>query len=284
MKAVVFGEILWDVFGDEAHIGGAPLNFGAHMSKLGADVSIVSAVGRDEFGKRATDITAGYGIDVSQVEELDMPTGYCRVTLKDGTPSYELVRDVAYDAIPEPSSDFFSGDVLYFGSLACRDARSRATAEKLLGGTWNEIFYDINIRQNFYSDELIDMSLKRATILKISREEISVLGIDGDLEQIALEVSRRYPNLRHIIVTLDKDGAFALECASGNIYYAPKPSSTVVSTVGAGDSFSACFVYHHLKGDGIEKSLSAACALSDFVVTRLEAIPDYPEKLKKEIL
>ncbi len=283
MKAVVFGEILWDIFGDQAHIGGASLNFGAHMSKLGADVSIVSAVGRDDLGKRALDITSGYGIDVSQVAELDMPTGYCRVTLKDGTPSYELVRGVAYDAIPEPSREFFSGDVLYFGSLACRDERSLATLENLLGGTWNDVFYDINIRQNFYSDELIDMSLKRATILKISREEISVLGIEGELEDIAREVSRKYPNLRHIIVTLDKDGAFALECASGNIYYAPKPSSAVVSTVGAGDSFSACFVYHHLKGDSIEKSLGAACALSDFVVTRMEAIPDYPDDLKDKI-
>ena len=53
MKLIVFGEILWDVFGDEKKIGGAPFNFAAHCTKLGMDVDIVSAVGNDELGNRA---------------------------------------------------------------------------------------------------------------------------------------------------------------------------------------------------------------------------------------
>jgi len=283
MKIHVFGEVLWDVFETDAHIGGASFNFAAHMSKLGAEAKLISAVGKDELGERAVKIAREYGIDTSEIPSLDLPTGYCKVTLIDGTPSYELVENVAYDAIPMPACGL-QGEALYFGTLACRDARSFATLKAMLGGDYRQVFFDINIRQNFHTPELIDFSMKNATILKISREEIGILGIKGSCEDIARSIAEKYPNLRLIIVTLDKDGAFALSTEDGKISYAPIPKSKVTSTVGAGDSFSACFLFHLLRGDGVEKSLECASALSDYVVTRLEAVPDYPAELKAKIM
>ena len=49
-SALCFGEILFDVFGDDRCIGGAPFNFAAHFAQLGGEAVMVSAVGDDELG------------------------------------------------------------------------------------------------------------------------------------------------------------------------------------------------------------------------------------------
>ena len=104
MKILAFGEILWDIFGGEKKIGGAPLNFISHCALLGAETDIVSAVGKDALGKEALEAVKAFGVGTDYVEVIKkMPTGYCEVTLDaDGVPSYDLVTDVAYDNIPCP--------------------------------------------------------------------------------------------------------------------------------------------------------------------------------------
>ncbi len=282
MKITVFGEILWDVFDSERKIGGAPFNFAAHTVKLGGDAQLVSAVGKDELGEAAIEAAKALGIKPDSISVIDKPTGYCKVTLNDGTPSYNLVQGVAYDHIPMPSEKC-DGKAFYFGTLAQRNEASAKTLSRLLEGDFDEVFFDINIRQNYYNDQMIDHSLKSATILKISREEIEVLGIEGDEQTICKELTKRYSNLKLIIVTLDKDGAFVYRCESGEVIYSPKPQSKAISTVGAGDSFSACFLCHYLEGESIEDCLYKATALSDFVVTQLGAVPDYTNELKAKI-
>lgn len=283
VKIAVFGEILWDIFGEEKTIGGAPFNFAAHASRLGAEVGLVSAVGRDELGDAAVTAAKGFGVDTENIARVDAPTGYCRVTLSDGKPSYELVRGVAYDMIPPPEGEI-AADAFYFGTLAARSGVSASTLSSLLDGDYREIFFDINIRQNYYTEELIDASLRRATIFKLSREEMGVLGFGNDEVDLCRKVSERYANLRLVILTLDRDGALVYETATGLIYRSPKPTSPAVSTVGAGDSFSACFLVNYLRGTGIEDSLRRATALSDYVVTQLGAVPDYPAALRGEIM
>ena len=283
MKLIVFGEILWDVFGDEKKIGGAPFNFAAHCARLGMDVDIVSAVGNDELGDGAISAVKELNVNTKYIQTVDYKTGHCLVTLHGGAPSYNLVENVAYDNIPVPEDLSRRADAFYFGTLVQRNARSKETLKKLLLGNYGEIFFDINIRQNYYSADLIDNSLKYATVLKVSREEIGVLGIEGTPEEICEVLRAKYDNLKLIIVTLDADGSFVYETRSGNILYSPKPTSKVVSTVGAGDSFSACFLSNYLRGVPLKECLKRATLLSDYVVTRLEAIPEYPEDLKAKI-
>ena len=284
MKLIVFGEILWDIFDDEKKIGGAPFNFAAHCAKLGMDVDIVSAVGNDELGNKAIAAVKKLKVNTKYIQTVDYKTGHCLVTLHNGTPSYNLVENVAYDNIPVPEKLRLAADAFYFGTLAQRNAKSKETLEKLLDGNYKEVFFDINIRQNYYSAELIDNSLKHATILKISREEIGVLDIDGAPEKICELLRAKYTNLKLIIVTLDADGAFIYDTKSKNIIYSPKPVSKVVSTVGAGDSFSACFLSNYLNNVPLQECLKRATLLSDYVVTRLGAIPEYPEDLKTKIM
>lgn len=284
MKLTVFGEILWDIFGDEKKIGGAPFNFGAHCAKLGFDVDVISAVGNDTLGIDAINAAKELGVNTENIQAVDYETGHCLVTLNNGTPSYNLVQNVAYDNIPLPDDSCFTADAFYFGTLAQRNVNSQATLNKLLDGNYKEVFFDINIRQHYYNDEMIDNSLKKTTIFKISREEINVLGIDGTPEDICKVLGEKYNNLKLILVTLDKDGSLLYDVKNQKIIYSPKPTSKVVSTVGAGDSFSACFLSNYLNGKSAEECLVRATLLSDYVVTQLGAIPDYPQELKEKIM
>lgn len=284
MKLTVFGEILWDIFGDEKKIGGAPFNFGAHCAKLGLDVDVISAVGNDTLGIDAVKAAKELGVNTKNIQTVDFETGHCLVTLNNGTPSYNLVQNVAYDNIPLPDDNCFTADAFYFGTLAQRNDNSQKTLNALLKGNYKEVFFDINIRQNYYNTEMIDNSLKNTTIFKISREEINVLGIDGTPEEICKVLGDKYSNLKLILVTLDKDGSLLYDVLTKKITYSPKPGSKVVSTVGAGDSFSACFLSNYLNGISAEECLVRATLLSDYVVTQLGAIPDYPESLKEKIM
>ncbi len=285
MKILSFGEILWDIFGEKKEIGGAPFNFSAHMAKLGANVFMVSALGNDELGKSALDFVRKYGIHTDYIAVTEKLTGYCKVTLDGNTPKYDLVTGVAYDAIPCPDVTG-SFDAFYMGTLAQRNTVSRSTLEKLLSSVnAKEVFFDINIRQNYYTKEIIENSLKLTTILKISREEMHIfteLGIAdaSSPEALCVSLSEKYP-LKLILVTLDKDGAM-LYTKTGFLY-SRKPESKVVSTVGAGDSFSACFLYNYLNGADLEACLDKAVTLSDYVVTKLGAVPEYEEVLKDRI-
>lgn len=289
MKILVFGEILWDVFPQKKEIGGAPLNFGAHLSKLGADVQIVSAVGNDELDSQSVEVVTGFGIKDTYISRIDKPTGVCNVSIDEkGKPTYELIEGVAYDYITFNDDIKEEYDAFYMGTLARRSSVSSDTFRKLIQkGRFREVFCDLNIRQKFYSKEVIEESLKYTTILKISRDEVFVfrdLGIAdySDLTDLAEKLADKY-SIKIVIITMDKDGAMLYSAKTGKVYTSEAPEVNVISTVGAGDSFSACFLYNYLNGARLEDCLSRAVILSSFVVTRLGAVPDYDEGLREKI-
>lgn len=290
-SVVSFGEVLWDLFPDSRVIGGAPFNFASHLSKLGAEVTFISAVGQDDLGEAAAEQIRKMGMaDTCTTRLAEYPTGFCKVTLHNGTPSYDLKRDVAYDHIPFPAACPKKADALYCGTLASRMSDSFATLRRLLDEVEaKEVFFDVNIRGNDWSEELLNTVLPYTTVLKFSREESAVmaeaLGIAGaDLcTAMCKELAKRYPRIKQILVTLDKDGSFVYLAAEDRILYSPKPGSEAVSTVGAGDSFSACYVYNLLTGADTETCLARATALSDYVVTQLGAVPEYPAELIAKI-
>lgn len=297
---VVFGEVLWDVFGDERKIGGAPFNFAAHLAQLGQETAFVSAVGDDELGQAARQAAAAYGMQTTYLNTAAQPTGVCQVTLRpDGTPQYALVEDVAYDHIVLTAAQTAALrerplPLLYFGTLAQRGEESRKTLRRLAEtGSFAEVFCDINIRPPFFSAEVLRDSLRLSTILKISREEYAVLeqlglvAVAGGEEPYAHRLCRalaeQYPRLRQILVTLDKDGALLYDKAADTVLYSERPRSKLVSAVGAGDSFSAAFVYNRLRGASPADCLNRATILSDYVVTQLGAVPSYPPALRAQV-
>lgn len=275
MKIIAFGEILWDVFRDTKTLGGAPFNFAAHTSKLGAESFLVSCVGLDENGKEAIAKAKQIGVKTDFISvDRNHKTGECNVTLENGKPKYNLVQNVAYDNIPisTVSGNF---DALYMGTLAMRSQKSRRSFERLLETVkYKEVFFDVNFRQGFYSNELVNFLLKNSTILKISDEEIGFFGKRNNIDTI-LDISKKYPKLKYICLTLGKEGAMVLDCRKKQILLSEKPKNTPVSTVGAGDSFAAAFLTSILSGYTPADSLDRAVILSDFVVGHLEAVPEY---------
>lgn len=282
MKLLAFGEVLWDIYTNSEHLGGAPMNFSAHCKKCGGDVWIVTAVGNDDMGKRTVCEIEKLGINTEFITVSERETGKCMVTLDQNMiPSYNLLNDIAYDYIQKPDTKKYSFDVLYFGTLALRSENNQNTLKQLLNETdFKDIFVDINIRPPFYSKEIIKFVCQNATIIKISDEELPVVMSALDRagmsdKECAESLSQGFDNLKIIIITKGDKGSFVYDCVDKKIYECQPKKVEVVSTVGAGDSFSASFLMKYMKTKDIAASLSLATDISGFVVSCKDAIPEY---------
>lgn len=286
-KLLAFGEILWDVYPTEKFLGGASLNFAAHFVKFGHKAEMLSALGADALGEEARDQLKEWNLGDRYVSALtDRETGKCLVTLDENSiPTYDLLNDVAYDRISAKGigEDF---DVLYFGTLALRGEYNFASLNALLAEkTFGEIFVDVNIRPPFYSEQTVRFDCTKATLLKISLEELPVvarlLGVETtDYQVFAHALKEKFANLRCIVITLGGDGAYALNCRNGESAFCSAKKVEVASTVGAGDSFGAAFLSEYLQGTPLSACLETASRLAAYVVSQTAAVPDYdPKKL-----
>lgn len=266
------GEVLWDMLPDGRQCGGAPANVIFHASKLGAQGLVVSAVGADAAGDDLLAFLKGKGIDCSLVARNDLPTGTVTVTLENGMPSYVIHRPAAWDAIPY--TDAVDAVVprlsaVVFGSLAQRDERSRETLFRVLRHPALHAlkFFDINLRQKFYSRETIAESLEVADVLKLNDEECAVLaelfGLPGDSRGAVAALADRF-GLSHVILTLGAKGSMLYDGAAF-AEYPVAPCEKLVDTVGCGDSFLAAWCVAFLCGKGADAAMREATALSAYV-------------------
>ena len=282
MKILAFGEILWDVYPDEKFIGGASFNFAAHAAMQGADVYLASSVGDDELGKEALQYTKKYNINQDYISlNKDKETGKCIVSLDENKiPSYEIVEDVAYDYINVPAKEEFH--VLYFGTLAIRGEHNMNEIKKLIeSGICKNIFVDVNVRKPFCSPQSVMLALNNADYIKISDEELSYISDSalgegsGDIYEAVRTIGNKFKNLKLVILTMGETGAYVFDCKENREYLCQAHKTDVISTVGAGDSFSASFLTEFLKTGDIKSSLNTATKVSSFVVSKREAVPQY---------
>ena len=274
------GELLWDMLPSGKRAGGAPVNFVYHATQLGAEGYAISAIGKDDYGTEILQELNKAGIR-HQLSFTDYPTGNVLVSLKDGSPEYTIVENVAWDHIPltQGSMDLVKkADCICFGSLALRHADSRKTIEALLDAAPKEAlrFFDINLRQHYYSKELIEKQLRRANIFKFNDDEILVLremfSLQGTDDEVCRSLLERF-DLRYVVFTAgDK---FSAVYAAEEKSFFPTPRVQVVDTVGAGDSFSGALVYHLLVGKSLREAHEAAVKVAAFVCTQSGAWPAY---------
>lgn len=289
MDCLCFGEVLWDVFGDKKTLGGAPLNVAGHFSRLGGNASVVSCVGDDELGRLTLAAMDDLGIDRRFVHvDPSCVTGRALVTLADGIPSYRFDDPSAWDRITlsedeRKSISSKAWDVFVFGSLAQRCAISQNTLDQLLdnldAGT---VFFDVNLRLDFYNAGIIRHGIEKADILKMNDEEVPVvcelLGVEsGNPVQTLIDLYA----LKAVLVTRGKAGSDIY--FDGRIHHQSSKKVKVVDTVGAGDSLSAGFLYFLTKGDDVPVALEKASMLADYVVQHAGAIPDYDEEIKSQL-
>lgn len=268
---VAYGEILWDVIGGVPHIGGAPFNFSAHAARCGLKSAIVSAVGDDELGRRALEAASGFGVDTSGVfVHPNLPTGTVNVTLAGGIPSYEIVRPAAWDEIEFHEIGGKEGPrAFYFGTLAQRSPVSAATLERMLGAYGSAlVFFDVNLRQDFWSVEIVEKGLVHTDILKVNDEEMRRLGFAPEL------LFARFPRLETVVETRGAAGC-RVTSRTGEAFDSPAiEDGPVVDTIGAGDSFSAAFLAAVLRGESLVAAAEAGNRLAGKVASRAGAIPN----------
>lgn len=290
MKDIIvgMGEALWDCLPEGRKLGGAPANFAYHVGQFGWKTVVVSAIGNDPLGDEILERLADVNLE-HKIVRVPFPTGTVQVTLSgDGIPAYEICENVAWDNIPwsdELEALAKRTKAVCFGSLAQRNPVSRNTILRFLGtmDADTERIYDINLRQSFYSLEVIEESLKRATILKLNDEEIEVvkalLQITGEPEDVCRQLIAKYESLRMVIVTCGAIGSYVF--TADETSWVDTPKVTVADTVGAGDSFTATFAANILKGKSVKEAHKLAVQVSAFVCTQNGAMPVLPAEFTK---
>lgn len=271
------GELLWDLLPGGPRLGGAPFNVVVQLRRLGFDARFLTAVGADELGRRALAEMGSLGISTELVGVTpDAPTGTVGVEVDaEGHPSFAIHEPAAYGHLAPGTVERVAAaelrpDAIVFGTLAQRYEAVRVATRGLLGA-WPSAtrVYDVNLRDGCWTPLLVDDLLRDVTVLKLSDEEVGVLGRALDLpvesDGFAHATAGRY-GIRLICVTNGADGATAWE--RDGRWSVAGLRVDVADTVGAGDGFTAGFVASLLRRESVAEALRLGNALGALVASR----------------
>ena len=279
LKAVSYGEVLWDVFADGKKIGGAPLNLALRMQSLGCDVAMISCVGNDTDGEEIVTYVQQQGLDTNSIIHTgEYPTGLVQVYINErGSASYEISYPSAWDKIELTDyarSLVADADVLIYGSLVCRDEVSKRSLEELLKNDIYKVF-DVNLRAPHYKQATIESLIKSASFIKFNDEELLEIAVGMGSPYTLLEDNMEFianrTKTRSMCVTKGKHGAVLMW--EGNLYNNNGYPVKVIDTVGAGDSFLATLIMRLLTGQDPQHAIDYACAVGALVAASAGANP-----------
>ena len=289
MKYIVgLGEVLFDCLQTGETLGGAPANFAYHASQFGFPAAVISAVGSDKRGNSAVDQLSVKQMTLC-IPKVEKPTGIAIAHVdEEGVPHWEIVENVAWDHIPftyEMEELAANTRAVCFGSLAQRSEVSRETINRFLDAVPADAMriFDINIRQHYYTREVIEQSLRKANVFKLNDDELLILrpmlGTEDQTDEQFCKMLLDKYHLDYVILTCGTDGSYAFSATEQS--FMPTPEVKVADTVGAGDSFTATFVAQILLGKSMREAHEKAVTVSAFVCTQNGAMPVLPEELKK---
>lgn len=275
------GELLWDVLPTGKKAGGAPVNFAFHASQCGADGYAISAIGKDALGDELKEELNQNKINYL-IEEVNYPTGTVQVKLNNGIPQYVIHEGVAWDYIPltdKMKQLVQEADAICFGTLAQRNSVSHNTTQTLLKLVSNEAYklYDINLRQHYYSRELIEESLNNANVFKVNDDEIEILKKIFTLDMANEQACRWFVstfNLTLMIFTAGERYSSVYSPHEESTIETPKVN--VADTVGAGDAFSGVLITELLKGRTLQQAHSSAVKIAAHVCSHAGAWIQHP--------
>lgn len=284
MKVLGFGAILWDEIKGVKKIGGAVFNLLAHMIKLGARAYIISTLGKDKLGTRALQSVKSLGIKTDFIKMVDNKTCVAKVKLDDkGVPKYFIENPTSWDFIDISKDEIeqinrIGFDYFCFGTIEQRNPVNAKSLKKIISNVYfKNVFYDVNLRSDFYNKAVLEYSLNKCNILKVNKEEIieikNIFGLRTyDLADLAKIISKRF-KISIVCITAGKEGAYVY---SNNVFiYCPGYKTRVIDTVGSGDAFGAAFLTKLSQGSSLKESCDFACKLSAHIASLSGAIPDY---------
>jgi len=255
MNITSIGEILFDIYPSHKKLGGAPLNFIYHIKKLTDSGNIISRVGKDVLGNKAASELKLAQISLDYIQQDNLrSTGKANVQLnQDGEPKFNIDSDSAFDYIElnEENENLINSetDCLYFGTLAQRSKISRNTIQSLFN-RGVKYFADLNLRENFYDEDILTSTLMAADFIKVNYQEMHILNdlflqSDYNTEKAAYELMEKF-GINMIAVTRGKNGSSIFE--NGKRFDYSSVDVKVIDTTGAGDAFSAILCIGYLQG------------------------------------
>jgi fructokinase len=280
--AVGLGELLWDLLPAGKQLGGAPANFAYMIALLGHQGVVASRVGRDALGTELREKLGVLGLDESYVQtDPAAATGTVQVRIdRGGQPEYEITEGVAWDFLDWnlPWRQLAKkADVVCFGSLAQRSAKSRATIRKFVSAVRPGALriFDVNLRQKFFSEEVLSESLRLASVAKLNDHELPIvmreLRLNYDDEGHGAEALRRTFDLKLVCVTRGAMGSLLVTENERDEH--PGFPARVVDSVGAGDAFTAALAHHVLAGSSLRVTNAAANRMGAWVASQSGATP-----------
>jgi fructokinase len=297
-NVVGIGEVLWDLLPAGRKMGGAPANFAYHAHALGAKSHAITRVGKDELGREIQAQFRELSLPTTTVQEDDAaPTGTAKVTLSgDGLAQFTIQENVAWDYLdgtPEAQAVALEADAICFGSLAQRSATSRQTIQQLVASTLSHALriFDVNLRQQYYSREVIEQSLCLANVLKLNDDELPVLSTmfsmrgstENQIEQLAKRLKGTHSGQptstsgRAVVaLTRGARGSLLYRAGDGRWSDCQLRPVEVVDTVGAGDSFTAALVLGLLHNLDLDEINSFANEVARYVCSQAGATPPMP--------
>lgn len=291
MKILAIGETIWDVIGSDEHLGGAPFNFTVHATRLGHDVTFLSGVGADPRGRRALRQAERLGIGTAHIQTISgVPTGTATVKLDaDRQPHFEIHRPAAYDHISLTETELAAITLqsprwIYFGTLHQVSAQARELTRRAIGANPQAgRFYDINLRPNCYTADLVIDLAARATTAKLNEHEARTLagwcGISGESAQhFCRDAADRF-GWQAVCVTRGANGCAML---IGDEYHeVPGVAVKVIDAVGAGDAFSAAFLHGLDAGWDAARTATFANRVGALIASRPGATPTWtPDEIE----
>ena len=281
-RVVGLGEVLWDLLPGGACLGGAPANF-AYITTLMGDHGIVaSRVGGDSLGIDALRRMEELGLDIDHVQtDGDHPTGVVNVNVdSDGVAQYQIAHPVAWDFL-EWNSDWEQlaqqADAVCFGSLAQRSQQSCATIRRFLSAVPQQTLkvFDVNLRQSYYSQQILSESLRLADIVKLNDAEMpkimQLLQISHNDEKASAKRLIRDYGLRVVCITRGSNGSMLVQ--GDQVSEHPGFRVRVADTVGSGDAFTAGMVHEYLHGAPLELMNEVANLVGAWVASEVGAMP-----------
>ncbi len=282
------GELLWDLLPSGKQPGGAPANFAYHARELGADALVISRVGNDPLGKEILGDLARLGLRTDGISiDPTVSTGTVAVSLDPhGKPTYTIQEPSAWDFI-EAQKDILKiaarADAVCFGSLAQRHPTACAAIAAVIAATPPSALriFDVNLRQHYWSPELIRRSMKLANVLKLNDEELPLvagaLGVTGDESSVLRKMADRF-KLRAVALTKGANGSVLL--AGETVVNRGASQQAVVDTVGAGDAFTAALAMGLLRGCNLGEIHRIASEVAGYVCSCPGATPALPAHLR----
>jgi fructokinase len=291
-KIVGIGEVLWDLMPAGKQLGGAPANFAHHARSLGAEAVVITRVGKDDLGREILQRFKQSEIADRFVQmDANKPTGTVAVTLRDGgVPHFSIHEDVAWDWLAPTDAALRvvgEADAICFGSLAQRSPVSRASIQQLMAAAPAKALriFDINLRQHYYSREIIEQSLRLANVLKLNDTELPVLAnmfeLGPGLKQQIQGLSELF-ELQLVALTRGPQGSILYHRGRWSEHLSQPVQ--VVDTVGAGDAFTAALAVGLLSKADLDELHAIAVQVARFVCSHAGATPALPEHLRSPFI